>query len=104
MRSQQEILRNIFLNGLALLAIVMSVFVMAIHIQSSKRNFAKTRYLGEGMALCHAEYKPGEDGWITLEFTQFESVSKNSFMFTLHDGTRVEGNFPCMINFDRKND
>jgi hypothetical protein len=102
MPNRQEALRNIFLNGLALLAITMSIFVMALHLNSSKRATTKTRYFGEGMALCHSVISPGDDGWITLEFTQFESVSKNTFQFTLRDGKKVEGDLPCMVNFDRK--
>lgn len=104
MRSHQQQLRDVFLNGLALLAITLAIFVMVIHVSTIKRQLNRLHYVGEGMALCHSDFAPGKDGWITLEFIEFERVVKNTFSFTLRDGTKVEGNLPCVINFDRKPD
>lgn len=80
----------------------MAILMMSLQVSASKSSVRKVRYDGEGMALCHSEYTPGQDGWITLEFIRFESVSGNTFLFTLHDQSTVEGNFPCVINFDRR--
>lgn len=82
----------------------MAILMMGIQMSASKSLDRKIRYVGQGMALCHSEYTPGQDGWLTVEFTKFESSTPNTLMFTLQDGTTVEGNFPCVVNFDRRND
>jgi hypothetical protein len=104
MRRQQDILRSIFLDGLALLSICMAILMMSLQVKASKSTHTGLAYVGEGMALCHSDYTPGQDGWITLEFTGFKVSTKNQIVFNLHDGTTVEGNFPCVINLDRQPD